>query len=331
MTTTAAIIAVAVLLDYCIGDPVYPWHPVRSMGRLIACTDRGLRRLCGSNRGSGALLLACVWTITLLVYAVLRLALEHLAPMAAIGLDAYLLYSCIALGDMSAHIRPVARALQTGDTAEARRLVQRIVGRDASQLDDTGVALAAVESISESFVDGFFAPLFWFTILAGGAALLGVPPLPAGTAAVLAYRATNTMDSMVGYKNPTYQFFGWAAARLDDLLNFLPARLCLLVLLVAARTVGESPQAGWRIARRDRLKHASPNSAHAESFVAGALNVRLGGPTLYAHGQIDKPWLGDGPDPVNSDTVRRADRLIRCAGWVALAGTLILLLIIDTL
>lgn len=175
---------------------------------------------------------------------------------------------------------------------------------------------AVVETLAENFVDGFLSPLFWYVCGGVMAHIAGLPQVTTAVGCMLVFKATSTLDSMVGYRNMEFIEFGWAGAKLDDVMNFLPARLSLLILLVGAWICRLNPLEGIRTARRDRLNHDSPNSAHAESFVAGALHVQLGGPTVYPEGKKEKPWLGEGnPDPLPIH-IRKTKRLLRCSAWV---------------
>jgi adenosylcobinamide-phosphate synthase len=174
-----------------------------------------------------------------------------------------------------------------------------------------------VESVAESFVDGFLSPVFWFIIACTlTARFTHFHPVIGGIIATLVYRTTNTLDSMIGYKNEMYRNFGTFAARLDDVLNFIPARISLSVLVPAALILRLNIKTATKTFIQDRKKHASPNSAHTESFVAGALGIRLGGPTEYAHGIVEKPWLGDGTPDVQSSHIYTVCKLITFAGWI---------------
>ena len=216
-------------------------------------------------------------------------------------------YQLLAARSLQKESMAVYSPLKAHDLEGARRAVSRIVGRDTQALDETGVAKAAVETVAENTCDGVIAPLI-FLFLGG---------LPAG----MAYKAVSTLDSMVGYKNDKYRFFGWASARLDDILNFIPARLSgLLLCLGAALLPGCSGRRAWTIFWRDRRKHASPNSAHTEAACAGALGVRLAGDASYFGKVVHKPTLGDPVRPVESEDIPRACRLMYAG-----AGLLLLL------
>lgn len=326
---SAAVLLAAFLLDQILGDPGYSLHPARLIGRIIGWTER-LLRLTGLTGICGGIWLAViVMGISVGAYWGLRQLLAALHDWVALLFDMFIVYSCIALRDLLSHAQPIAAALERDDLPEARQAVQKIVGRDAAALDAQGVARAAVESVAEGFLDGVFAPLSWFVFGAGCAFLLHGPPLPWAVTAVLAYRAANTLDSMVGYKNERYLYFGRAGARLDDGLNFVPARLAIPFLCLGSVVCGLQSRAGWRTTLRDRRKHPSPNSGHTESFTAGALGIRLGGPARYPHGTVEKPWLGTGTPDATSRDIRAACRLILCAGWISMLTFVIVLLVLG--
>ena len=200
----------------------------------------------------------------------------------------------------------VCEQLEKGDLPAARKAVSRIVGRDTAELSGEEVARAAVETVAENFSDGVAAPLFYM--------LLGGAPL------ALAYKAVNTMDSMVGYKNDRYLHFGRAAAKLDDAANYIPARLAALAWIGGAAIAGQDAKNAWRIWRRDRRNHSSPNSAQTESACAGALGVQLGGPSRYFGKLYEKPAIGDPLRPVKAADIRRAVQTLYGAAALAVLG-----------
>jgi adenosylcobinamide-phosphate synthase len=236
----------------------------------------------------------------------------------------------LALVDLLEHAYEVAEPLDTVDLPRARAALQRIVGRDTGSLELAGVARGAVESVAENFVDGVLSPLFWYTTGALLCQILECPtPAVAGGSAILCFKAISTLDSMVGYQHDHYLLFGRPAARLDDLANFIPARLSMVILYMGALVSGEKAGAGWKVARRDRLKHLSPNAGHSESFVAGVLGIRLVGPTVYKEMTVDKPWLGDGDEEVGPDHIRRCCKLIYRSSWVSILLFAIIFLILS--
>ena len=293
--TGAACLAMAVAVDLLFGDPTRLPHPVRAMGALALALENRLRPLTANQRLAG---LATVLAVLLATGAAAwgLLVLAGLLPWPAAELTTIvLLYFGLAARDMLRHSGRVYAALAAGDLEGARRQVQMIVGRDTEEMNEEEMIRATVESVAENLVDGVTAPLFY--------AMLG------GPVALLLFKAASTMDSTFGYKNERYREFGWAAARLDDLLNLLPARLTGILMVAAAALLGQQPAECWRILRRDRLRHASPNSGHPEAAMAGALGVRLGGPAAYAGILVRKPTIGDPGQPLAAHDIPRANRL----------------------
>lgn len=309
MTGWTGSLLLGVALDFAVGDPVFRLHPVRLIGDAAAAAEKLLRpRLPPYPAG------VLAWTATVAAAAGIGWALMALSRavfgiQGEIAVGGILVWASIAARDLASHALRVRDSLRKGDLPEARTMVGMIVGRETARLDSAGVARAAVESVAESFVDGVAAPLFW-------AALLG--PLGA-----VAYRAANTMDSMFGHKNERYLRFGRFPAKADDAATWVPARLAGFLACMAAPAVGGSPKWALGVFLSDRLKHESPNSAHGEAAFAGALGVALGGPTVYAEGVADKPWLGSGGrgDCGQAD-IARAVRLmvVSTLAWTALAG-----------
>ncbi|MFH1351816.1 MAG: adenosylcobinamide-phosphate synthase CbiB [Pseudomonadota bacterium] len=315
---------IAFVLDMLIGDPPYRYHPIRVMGWGISLLERALMDRGLNGRGGGAILLLTVELLILSAYFVLSMAFSmlHLLPFLIFNL--FLCYSCLALGDLLNQIKPVMTSLKKGDIVLARGTMAMLVGRDVKELDDEGLGRAAVETMAENFVDGFVSPLFWY--LSGGilAYFLGLPVINTSIALMLIFKGASTLDSMVGYKTKRYIHFGWAGAKLDDLMNFLSARMSLFFLFFGAWVTGLEAMRGIRIALRDRLKHDSPNAAHAESFVAGALGIRLGGPIKYPDGLKNKPWLGDGTPKVGTAHIKQTATLLRYAAWITIMTLLTL-------
>ncbi|OGV68611.1 MAG: cobalamin biosynthesis protein CobD [Lentisphaerae bacterium RIFOXYA12_FULL_48_11] len=325
------VLIVAFVIDWLMGDPLYLLHPVRIIGHTISLMEKFLRSLRCSGVLGGGLLAITVLTIIVFSYWGLRHVLGLCHPWLAVAFDIFMVYSCVALRDLLKHAKTVAEALEKDNLPEARKAVQRMVGRDAAVLDVHGVARAAVESVAEGLLDGVFSPLNWYVIGAGCALLVHVSPVPWAVTAMLVYRATNTLDSMVGYQNERYLYFGRVSAKLDDMLNFVPARLSVPVLFVASIVCGLNSRAGWKTALRDRLKHPSPNSAHPESFAAGALCIRIGGPLQYHDGMDDKPWLGDGSQDATGKDILSVCRLVMFAGWISMFASVVFLLILGQL
>lgn len=309
MTGHLGALALGALLDLLLGDPHWAPHPVRAIGALISALEPPLRGIFpktpAGERSAGTLLVVLVLAVSTGAAAGI-LALAGLAsPWLRFALEALLSYQCLAARSLRDESMKVHRALTGGTLEEARQAVSMIVGRDTDRLDGTGVAKAAVETVAENASDGVIAPLLF---LALGGAPLGI-----------FYKASNTMDSMVGYKNDRYLHFGRRAALWDDVVNFIPARLSGALMCLAAPLVGQDGKNAWRIFRRDRLNHKSPNSAHTEAAAAGALHVQLAGSSYYFGKLVEKPTIGDDDRPVEAEDIRRANRLMLAAAALAFA------------
>lgn len=296
------------VIDLLLGDPAWMPHPVVFMGRCISALEKLLRRAFPKTpKGelAGGVILAAVLPLGTLVFTglcVWGLGLVH--PALGFALQVLWCWQALAAKGLRQESENVRRALDTGTLDDARKAVSRIVGRDTAALSREGVIRAAVETVAENFSDGVVAPLFWMLI--GGAPL------------ALAYKAVNTMDSMVGYKNDRYLYFGRAAAKLDDAANWLPSRLAALLLVAAAPLTGQNAKRAFAIWRRDRRKHASPNSAQTESAMAGALGVRLAGPASYFGKVHQKPWIGEDTRPIEPEDITRAGRMLYAGSGLAL-------------
>lgn len=287
----------ALALDAALGDPRGLPHPVRGLGRLIARAERALRARYPSRERAGgvALVLGVVGGTFAATWGVIHLAgLVH--PWAARGAEVVAIYWSLAPRDLWRHAARVSGALGRGDLAEAKRGVAMMVGRDVEPLDEKGVTRATIESVAENTVDGVTAPLCF--------ALLGGGPL------AMAYRAVNTLDSMVGYRIEPYTRIGWASARLDDLANLIPARLTALLMPLAGGLLGGSARGGWAAAWRDGRKHDSPNSGLTEAAMAGVLGIELGGPHWYRGTYYASPTIGVARRPVERADIARTCRVM---------------------
>ena len=304
---TAALLA-GFLLDTALGDPQGWPHLVRLYGALISQLEKWLYPM-GNKRLAGFLLVAAVLLAGTLPPTALLILAWKVHPLCYVLLSALLYWQCLAARSLQVESRQVYTALRGGTLPEARYAVSRIVGRDTDVLDEAGTARAAVETVAENISDGEIAPLFYM-------ALLGAP-------GGCLYKAVNTMDSMVGYRNARYADFGFCAARLDDALNYLPSRLSALLMIAAARLGGMDAKNAWRVWRRDRRKHASPNSAQTEAAAAGALGVRLAGDARYGGVWHKKEWIGDALRPIQPEDILRAHRLLWGAAWLMLALALL--------
>lgn len=292
----AVAIGVALVLDLMLGDPPTRVHPVAWLGRSIAWLEHRLRSTRLGERPAGTVLVLAVTVTSAGTALGFSLAAHAVGPAAAVAVDAVLLWLALASRSLADEGAAVSKLLRAGDIAAARTRVGRIVARSTAALDERGVARACVESLGENVVDAVIAPLVW-------GALLG----PAG---VWLHKSASTLDSMVGYRTERYERFGAAAARLDDVLAWLPARLALGVVPLAAATIGAAPFRAVRVGVRDRLLHESPNSAHGEAAFAGALGVSLGGRVVYADRQSERPLIGAEFGHAEGDDCKRAAALV---------------------
>ena len=299
MVQSLAALIIGSIVDFILGDPRGLWHPVQGIGWVISRLERILRRIFPSGktgeRWAGGLLVILTLLISVGLPALLLFLLSSIHPLLSFLLSCIFCWQMLAAKSLRVESMKVKEALEQEGLEAGRRAVSMIVGRDTRDLTEEGVIKAAVETVAENTSDGVTAPLFYM-ILAG----------PLGG---IAYKAVNTMDSMVGYKNETYQYFGTCAARLDDAANFIPARLSALFMIAAAFLAGYDGKNAWRIFKRDRKKQKSPNAAHTEAVMAGALNVRLAGDAWYFGKLFKKPFIGDDIRPVERQDIARACRL----------------------
>ena len=295
-------------IDLIVGDPHGFPHPVVGIGRLISLLERLFRRLLPKTKGGEIAAGACIWVLTVLISAGLPAALlygtQKLSVWLRLALESVMCWQILATKSLRDESMKVFSALRGGTLDEARQTVSMIVGRDTAQLDEKGVARAAVETVAENTSDGVIAPLLF---LALGGAPLG-----------FFYKAVNTMDSMLGYVEMPYKNIGLIPAKLDDVFNFIPARLSAFLMLAAGALLRLDVKNGWRIFRRDRCRHASPNSAQTESVCAGLLGLRLAGDAWY-HGVLHrKSFIGDAVREIETDDIPRACRLMTVTALLAL-------------
>ena len=309
-----AAIVMGFLLDLWLADPAWMPHPVVIMGKCITGLEKFLRARFPATpegeRAAGRVLAVVLPVGTLLLTAAVCLVANRLHPLLGLAVQTIWCWQALAVKGLAVESRRVYGCLAAEDLPGARKAVARIVGRDTQNLTEEGVTKAAIETVAENFSDGVVAPLVYMLI--GGAPL------------ALCYKAINTMDSMVGYKNQRYLHFGRAAARLDDAANFLPSRLAALFWILAAALTGQDGKNAWRIWRRDRRNHASPNSAQTESACAGALGVQLAGPAYYFGEYYDKPTIGDARRAVEPQDILRANRMLFAGAFAALLVGLLL-------
>ena len=302
------------VLDAIFGAPAWLPQPVVYMGKAISVLEKGLRaRLPKTPEGElwgGRILAFCLPVGTLALTSIVCMGAAALHPLLGLAVQMFWCGQALAAKGLVQESMNVYRELTKPDLPAARIAVSRIVGRDTEALTVEGVTKAAVETVAENASDGVIAPLFYM--------LLGGAPL------ALTYKAINTMDSMVGYKNTQYLYFGRAAAKLDDVANYLPSRIAALLWVAAAALTGNDARSAWRIWRRDKRNHASPNSAQTESACAGALNVQLAGPAYYFGEYYPKPTIGDAVRPIEPEDIRRADRMMYAESLLALALGLVI-------
>lgn len=317
----ALALLIGYLLDLLLGDPAWLYHPVRLIGKVISLLERVLRRVLpkspAGERFGGLLLIVLLLCGCGLVSGGLLWAAFVIHPAVGLLLEIFLCYQLVATKALKTESMRVYTALKHGSLKDGRRAVSMIVGRDTAVLDEAGVTRAAVETVAENASDGVIAPLLYMAL--GGPVLM------------LLYKAINTMDSMLGYKNERYLHFGRYPAKLDDVANFLPSRISAWMLIAAAYLTGLDGRGARRVFWRDRFNHASPNSAQTESVMAGALGVQLAGNAYYFGKLVEKPTIGDATRAVEIEDIRRANRLLYAGSALATAVFFALRLLAELL
>lgn len=318
MTEHLAALCLGFLIDLVLGDPKGLWHPVRGIGALITYLEGRLRasfpKTEEGEKHAGAVLTVLVVLIPTAIAVALIALCRAIHPGLGFAVQVLLCWQLLAVKSLRDESMLVCRALEKNDLPEARRAVSMIVGRDTQRLDEAGVTRAAVETVAENFSDGVMAPMLYMALGGAGLGML--------------YKAVNTMDSMVGYKNERYLWFGRCAAKLDDVLNFIPARLGGFLMCAAAPLAGLDGSSAFRVFMRDRLRHSSPNSAHTEAAAAGALHIRLAGDNWYFGKLVHKPTIGNDDRPIEVRDIRRVNRLMYASSILALALLAALILIL---
>ena len=309
MLQTAAILT-GFVIDFFVGDPHALPHPVVLIGRLIAFLDKKLRRGDQRDVWRGGITVLIVIVVSTVIPALLLIAARVIHPAAYFILQSVMSWQMIAARQLVRESDRVRVKLNEGDLEGARTAVSYIVGRDTDALDRDGICRAAVETVAENTSDGVIAPLFWMLLF--------------GAAGGFFYKAVNTMDSMIGYRNEKYLYFGRVAAKTDDAVNFIPARLSALSMLAVCPICRLNTKNAWKIFRRDRYKHPSPNSAQTESVCAGALGVQFAGDAFYGGVLHKKEFIGDPLRSIEPDDIKRSNRLMYAASaFVLVIGLLI--------
>ena len=318
----AAAMAAGFALDAVLGDP-HGWpHPVKLIGKQIDFEEGLVRKhvldeideagdawpldRVQTEKLAGGALAADVALAAPLASAGILALCSKIHPVCGLVAESVLCYQLIAAKSLRDESMKVHDALAAGDVEGARHAVSMIVGRDTDSLDEEGIARAAVETVAENVSDGVVAPLLFMSI--------------GGAPAAAFYKAVNTMDSMIGYKNERYENLGWAAAKLDDVVNLVPARVSGALMCAAAQITGLDARGAWHVFKRDRLNHSSPNSAHTEAACAGALGVQLGGGNWYFGKYIEKPTIGDDKRPIQTDDIRKANNLMYATAALGLGA-----------
>ena len=301
-------IFLGLILDLLFADPPWIPHPVVIIGKGISLLEKGFRKIFPNTpkglRTAGGVMAFIIPVVTFIVTFGLCYLAWRIHPAVFFCLHTFWCWQAIAISGLAREAKNVYRKLTPElDLEAARKAVGRIVGRDTQALDEAGVKRAAVETVAENFSDGVMAPFFYM--------MLGGAPL------ALTYKSINTMDSMVGYKNDQYIDYGRYPAHLDDAAGYIPARIGALIWILAAGLTGQSIRGAWKIWRRDRRNHASPNAAQTESACAGALGIQLAGPAFYFGELYDKPTIGDPLRPIEAEDILRTNRMLYVASLIA--------------
>nr|WP_302636624.1 adenosylcobinamide-phosphate synthase CbiB [uncultured Clostridium sp.] len=308
MTISLVALVMGYILDLIFGDPYWMPHPVRFIGNLISILEKVIRRFMPkTKRGEyigGIILTVMVVSISMVIPLVIILMAKSINTYLALTVETFMCYQILATKSLKVESMKVYDELAKNDLPSARKAVSMIVGRDTKDLTFSGVAKAAVETVAENTSDGIIAPMIFIAI--GGA--------PMG----FFYKAINTMDSMVGYKNERYINFGRFAAKLDDVVNYLPARISAYQMILSSFFLRYDYKNAFKIYKRDRYNHASPNSAQTESVCAGALDVQLAGNAYYFGKLYEKPTIGDDIREINYDDIKKANRLLYCTSIISI-------------
>jgi adenosylcobinamide-phosphate synthase len=300
-----------------IGDPRWLPHPVRIIGRCIEYLEKVLRSVFVSERMAGIFLTGIIVMGSYLITFKIISFFYGFGTVWGIAASIIIIFYSLSIRDLLNETRNVLKALKSGNLPKARSNLSMIVGRDTHNLSEKQVATGCIETSAESSVDGIIAPLFY--------AFIGGPAL------AMAYKSINTLDSMVGYKNEKYHKFGWASAKLDDVANFIPARIAAIILPISSFICGADFSNSIRIVKRDGQKHPSPNSGIPEAAIAGALKIRLGGPSVYNGIHSDKPFIGDPINSIDFDDISSTTRIVMVSAIILVTLGITFMLISDYL
>lgn len=293
-------LAVGIVIDFILGDPHGWWHPVIGIGKVITKIEKYVRKIFPKTKkgeqAGGVILVLVVILVSVAVPAVLLFVAYWISPIAGLILESLMCYTLLAAKSLKTESMKVADALEQEGLEAGRRAVSMIVGRDTKSLDEAGVIKASIETVAENTSDGVIAPLLFMGVC--------------GALGGFFYKAINTMDSMIGYQNQQYQYFGTAAAKLDDTVNFIPARISGIMMILSSFLCGMNGRNAFRMFRRDRYNHASPNSAQTEAVMAGALEVQLAGDAWYFGVKHEKPTIGDAKRSVELEDIKRSNQLM---------------------
>lgn len=312
---------IAFILDLCFGDPDFRFHPIRIIGNYISLSEKVLRKIFPKTKYgetvAGGILVIKVLFVSFAVPFLILFFSYRLNRFFGIGVESVMCYFLLAARSLSDAALKVYKPLKIGDTETARKNVSMIVGRDTESLDDVGITKAAVETVAENTSDGIAAPIIYMAI---GGGVLG-----------FMYKAVNTMDSMVGYKNDRYINFGKIAAKLDDIANFIPSRISAYLMILSAYILRFDGKGAFKIHKRDCRRHASPNSAQTESVTAGALGIQLAGNAYYFGKLYKKPFIGDKKRDIEYEDIKKSIKLMYLTSVITLILCILVKLIVGVL
>lgn len=311
-------IIIGYILDLIIGDPQNPYHPIRGVGKVAKLSESVFRKLFKKHlKLAGAITWITVVVIIFFINFIIIKLLGRISPYVAMAYEAIAIYFCLSTKALKVEGLKVLRYLKEDNIDKARHQLSYIVGRDTDKLDEEGITRAVIETVAENMSDGIIAPLFFAGI--GGAPL------------IFAYKAVNTMDSMFGYKNDKYMDFGYFPAKLDDVFNYIPARLSAYLIIISAFLLRLDYKNAFKIYNRDKSNHTSPNSAHPESAVAGALDIRLGGANYYFGKLVKKPEIGDGIKKITVDSVDMVNKILYLSSFLGVILACSISIIIEVI